>query len=570
MPGSLKLMFFALVLMISQIALAQQPADKYNDPAKAAAPTARRPVPKKGIAEEDVAAKAPKLTPDQELGYQTLELAESQARGLEAPMRSFSLLQIAGAYATADQSKARKLLQDSFSASLAIQDDDTTKRSLQIDIFRALLPISQSDVEERLTQADPAARTQASQIIIGNYTQKKQFDKAIDLVQQMTTWDEFPYVAATQLLEAMPAEMSGEKQALFASAVASYRAHEHKRIMLGSIETMVARFGPSMPPKLALEAIDEILSQAHKNADQYSVSVGGSEGSASFKSMYEYELFTLLPLLRKLDETRADQLLEENTPLKTTVQRYPNGMDSIDPKPVAAPGKDAPPSPGLSMRVMRGGGGGGGDLSGETAIRDEMQRRTDLILKMAETDPTQAVAQATALPVTLGPFRPSPRADALESIARMSAKKQPAGARTALAELRKAVKEMEPRLQIQHLSTAAKIYLEMDDKDKAEDVVTEGLGIAGKMLDVDMNPDDPNKALKAWWPSADAYRRFVEIETNISHPAAAKLIQEIKDPDMRTTESIMFGRALLGVPTKMYRMVVMTKESQMNFNFSDR
>lgn len=547
----------ALSLLISPLALAQQP--------NAAAPRHDAPLAKKKSAKDAANPKA-KLTPDQELGYQTLESAESQARGLEAPMRSFSLLQIAGAYTTTDQPKARKLLQDSFSASLAIQDDDTTKRNLQIDIFRALLPISQSDVEERLTQADPAARSQASQTLIGNYTQKKQFDKAIDLVQQMTSSDEFPYVAGTQLLEAMPAEMSGEKQALFASAVASYRAHEHKRIMMGSIETMVARFGPSMPPKLALEAIDEILSQSKKNADQYSVSVGGSEGDASFKSMYEYELFTLLPLLRKLDETRADQLLEENAPLKTTVQRFPNGMDSISPKPAAAPGKDAPPSPGVMMRVM----GGGGDISGETAIREEMQRRTDLILKMAETDPTQAVAQASALPVTLGPFRPSPRADALESIARMSAKKQPAGARTALAELRKAVKEMEPRLQIQHLSTAAKIYLEMDDKDKAEDVVTEGLGIAGKMLDADMNPDDPNKALKAWWPSADAYRRFVEIETNISHPAAAKLIQEIKDPDMRTTESIMFGRALLGVPTKMYRVVVATKESNMNFNFSDR
>ena len=75
-------------------------------------------------------------------------------------------------------------------------------------------------------------------------------------------------------------------------------------------------------------------------------------------------------------------------------------------------------------------------------------------------------------------------------------------------------------------SFAADIYLQMDDKDKAEDVVGEGLSSAGKLLDSDLNPDDPNKALKAWWPSTDAYRRLVEIETKISHPATAKMLQD--------------------------------------------
>jgi len=212
-----------------------------------------KPVAKKKLQDAAKAEPAkPKLTPDQELGYQTLELAESQARGLEPPMRSYSLLQIAAAYTKSDPAKARKMLQDSFSASLAIQDDDTTKRSLQMDIFPLLLPISQSDVEERLTQAEPAARQQAAQVIIRAFIQKKQFGKAIDMVQQVTSWDEFPYTAALQLLDDMPADMTSEKQALFASAVASYRAHEHKGMTLGGIENLIARFGPAMPPKLAL------------------------------------------------------------------------------------------------------------------------------------------------------------------------------------------------------------------------------------------------------------------------------------------------------------------------------
>jgi hypothetical protein len=40
----------------------------------------------------------PPLTEDQQLGRQILESSEAMARGLEAPMRSYSLLQIAQAY----------------------------------------------------------------------------------------------------------------------------------------------------------------------------------------------------------------------------------------------------------------------------------------------------------------------------------------------------------------------------------------------------------------------------------------------------------------------------------------
>jgi hypothetical protein len=556
MAGSSKLVLFASVAVLSQITLAQQAATT-SEKANAPLGTFAKPTNKS----DAKAVKAPKLTPDQILANQTLESAESQARGLEAPMRSYSLLQIAEAFAASDPAKARGLLQDAFSASLAIQDDPFAKENLQLDIFRALLPISLSDVEERLVQAEPRPRRQSSDIIIARYIEKKQFDKAFDLVQLVTSLDEFPYLAAGRLLDALPAEMNAEKQTLFGSAVASYRAHEHKgafgTVGESSLTGLVVRFGDSMPPKLALEAIDEILSQARKNEDKFSVTVGGEGGSATFNSNYEYQLFSLLPLLRKLDESGANRLIEENAALKPAMQQFPDGMNSVSPKPAATPGQDAtPPRRGTSYSVSDN----GNKASSEETMRQEMQRRSDLILKQAESDPTQAIAQASALPLTIASWMQSPRANTLESIARMTMKKQPASARLALADLRKAVTDLPLRDQFKYISSAADIYLQMDDKDKAEDVVSDGLGVAARLLDHDINPDDPNKSLKAWWPSTDAYRRLVEIETKISHPATAKLLQEIKDPDVRALESIMFARALLGLPMKRVTVVEKNKE----------
>lgn len=557
MRGSLKIILVGLVIVASQSIWAQQLAETTEKVDAPAAPAAKST--SKGNARA-AAAKTLKLTPDQILANQTLEAAESQARGLEAPMRSYSLTQIAGAFAVSDPAKARGLLQDAFSASLSVQDGPFARENLQQDIFLALLPISMSDVEERLAQAEPRPRKQAADGLISRYIEKKQFGKAVDLVEQVASLDEFPYAAGGRLMEALLPEMNAEKQTLFASAAASYRAHEHKGAFgtMGdnSFTGLLLRFGDSIPPKLALESIDEILSQARKNDDKFSVTVGGEGGSASFNSNYEYQLFAVLPLLRKLDESGADNLLKENSSLQSTMQQYPNGMDSVSPKPAVAPGKDAePPRRGATINVSDNSSKAGS----QEAMRQETQRRSDLILKEAETDPTQAIAQASALPLTIAAWMPSPRANTLEAIGRLSMKKQPASARQAVAELRKAITDLPMRDQFMYISHAADIYLQMD-KDKADDVVSDGLGVAAKLLDHDVNPDDPNKALKAWWPSTDAYRRLVEIETKISHPATAKMLQEIKDPDIRALESIMFARALLGLPMKRVTVVEKNKE----------
>ena len=156
--------------MVSQSILAQQLAET-NEKANAPVVTAAKST-SKGDS-KTAAPKAPKLTPDQILANQTLESAESQARGLEAPMRSYSLLQIAEAFAASDPAKARGLLQDAFSASLSVQDDPFARENLQQDIFHVLIPISMSDVEERLAQAEPRPRKQAADGIIARLYRKE-------------------------------------------------------------------------------------------------------------------------------------------------------------------------------------------------------------------------------------------------------------------------------------------------------------------------------------------------------------------------------------------------------------
>ncbi len=440
---------------------------------------------------------APKIAKeDRLLAMQTLEIAESTSRGFEPPMRTWGLLQLGQTFSADKPAKAIELLKDAFTASLSVADDPETKESLQDEIFRALLPLSQADVEERLAQAEPKVRKRASETIVRRYVEKKQFGPAMDLMTQVAGWDEL--------------------------------------------------------------AIDELLSQAKKSDQKANGVLSSAAGTFSFNSVYEYQLFAVMPLLRVLDEGRAEALLKENQTIKASLDKFPAGLQSLDPTMT-----DAPPKEGERGGIMQTWGMGDGP-SGDNGMYQmhEMQRKADEIINDSHKNPVQAIAGAQALPVKMGRMFP-PRAHALEGIARENFKDNPGPAKQAIDEMRKAIADLDLSQQARFLSIAADLYFKMGDKESAGKVIGEGFKVADKILDKDMNPDDPNKALKAYWPSADAYRRFIDVQAKLSHRGAADILKEIKDPEVRTVESIMLSRALLGLAMKRVRVEQKTKNDNM-------
>src|SRR5947209_12540979 len=251
---------------------------------------------------------------------------------------------------------------------------------------------------------------------------------------------------------AMPEEMSGEKMSLFAQAVNSYKNHEHKGIRVGSdtLTSLLAAFGAKMPPKMVMQGVDEILSQAKKNTENAaSITISGEGGTTSFGSEYEYELFALLPLIERLDEGRAKSLLEENQSLKAKLAQYSNGLQSINP----GMGDPKAKNSGMSTSVHSGSGGG------NVQRVEEAMRQAEKIVSDAGQNPTQAIAQAAALPVSIGNMRIAPRAQALDGIAQQVWKDSPGAAKQAVDELRKFLPDLPLQLQAQYLGSAANMYL---------------------------------------------------------------------------------------------------------------
>jgi tetratricopeptide (TPR) repeat protein len=557
-----RILVVPVVCLFSCLAIAQSQTKAPLKPVKATSAAAEARVPAK-----------PKLTDDQKLALNILESSEAASRGLEAPMRSYALLQIASSFPTPDEKRSRALLHDAFTASLQIQDDDATKSRLQEDILRAMLPLSLEDVQELLPQAELKVRKQISENIIGLYTDKKEFEKAIDLVDQVTAWDEFPYRSGGKLMDTLPADMMAEKQGLFLQAVNSYKNHKHSGLQVGgSLTDIIVRHSGAVAPQVVLSAIDDVLSQARSQDEEnhgYNLTIGGSGGSVSFEGNYQYQLFALLPILERLDEGRAKSLLNENQALQAKLQQYPLGIESVMPAPKEPPksadtggNKQGPPANAHFERSINSTDQKNTAMAAQMQAAEQARQQMKQVMDEAENDPVQALAHATTLPIVIADWTYSPRGNALAAIAQANVKKNTSVASQALSELRKIVPDMPLAGQAQALQSAANAYLKMGNTESAEKAVSEGLKVADKLLEKDLDPEDPNQALKAWWPSADAYRKFVEVQTKISPRETLNLLKEIKDPEIRAVQSVMYARALLGLPMK--QATIVEKRKHMN------
>src|ERR1700730_12679155 len=274
-----------------------------------------------------------------------------------------------------------------------------------------------------MPQADPDARAEIQGAMVERAVDRRDFDRALSLLNQIPSDQDYPYAAATQLILRLPAGHEAEKRAIFVSAM----AHDRERSSLGiltldgspsyfgegdDLSGMVVRFWRHFPPELMLDAIDQILD--HSKTDDTQIAMKTSSGPINFDNVYQYRLFELLPVLRELDPSKAEQL--SNDPqVQAQLDKYPNGLQSLDPTVRDTPLRKAE-EPGIRVFSMTSPGASGKVL--QDWHSDEIyERQANEILKQAGDDPRQAIATAATLPVQAG--HAVPRSETLLRIAQV-------------------------------------------------------------------------------------------------------------------------------------------------------
>jgi hypothetical protein len=488
----------------------------------------------------------PKLTDQQKLGLRQLEIAQAEAAGLQPDMRAFVLWQASRGYTRIAPAKADSLLKEALTIAQAVASTEPPLHEcaepvfcgpghwLQTQILRDMILKSRpGSVERLLASAEPGFRQMLTFELLGRYIDEKNFDGARKLLNQLATDEQgyFPYSDAIRLIAALPPDRAGDRVEIFSQALDDFAHHTGELYPVDDdLGVMVLRFWQELPASLVLQAVDQLIDRA-RDADQKQdaaqqhprIGVSAASGDAYFGSVYQFRLFQLIPVLEQIDPTRAENLRSESGEVRAALERYPGGLDSGNIGTV-----DEGNSP---------------EAAAEQASR-EISRRQQSILREAEKNPRQALSEALNLPLTL-PMLPdfSPRASTLQSVARMAIGRNPSVAKEALQEVSKIAEPIPPGRQAQMLQDLPGLYLRLGDVSNARKTLDQLVAIAAKLYAKDADLGDPNRAFKAWWPSANLWWHCIAFAAKLNPPHPSKLLK-----GFRMTRS----RHLSGSPTRIH------------------
>jgi hypothetical protein len=526
------------------------------------------------------------LTPKEQLWCPVLESALGGAAAAAPPMRSYLLDAVAAGLSKCEPGKVRTALVDSFAATLAMPENEDiwqrvpsqggrldqetrealykleTKQRLQEVVLTQLLSVDELKTESLLPQSEPEVRADLVGSMVSHETVAKKFDRAISLLSRFASDDRFPYREATELMLALPPTRDADRQDIFRLAMASDSKSHSFSVEGDDFAGMIVRFWQHIPPALVLDAIHQVLDAA-SSGQGTGVTLNGASGLVGFTSDRDFRVFELLPVLRQLDDEEADKILKDSQQAQLQLKQFPNGIQSLDPTI-----RDTPAQEG-EQRGLTGGSTGPPDQM--LQFLEKSQARVKEIGRSAEDNPRQAIAAAASLPESV-PFGSNgaeneffPRAEAYVAIARTAMKKNPSAARDALEEMAASLKDAaHPYHALEHWGEGMTIAKEMGELELAVKLFRSGMEQVDKLKNEDTDSDDPNLALKAWWPSVRAYWWLVKAAAQFSPHTALEQVRAIKDPEIVAVLEVKLADNGLGALAEESITMVNKKSSARN------
>lgn len=476
-----------------------------------------------------------------------LTRAEAEASALEGTMRAWVLWQIGLDYQSIDKTKALDLFHTALTAVHAANKDgsagkppssDRVKISahpslppgllLERDIARSIVLLEPKHSDETVQQIDPAIRTAILISVLSSQEKDKQLDRAMETLNRISAEDEVPYEHATRLMANLKPGQSGELTQLFLTSLTSYRNHAPHSQMRDAFPTMLSRFWKRLPKDVVTQSIDEILAQAAEDKGNVSYSILSGKGGSSMRSLYEYRLSQLMPMLREFDPSAARKYEE----------KYPAVASGSSGADVASAQSDtAAPANGFQFHPN------GGYPSSIVSSMLEEPAAQNVSAKADSGHMEEAVSDAANIRDS------SLRAQVYEYIARHAAAKHDSAADDAVENMLHAAEKLQPSEAFPYYGTASEIYIKINRLDDAKQSIEAGLKVAGKLYEKDSDEDDPNTALKAFWPSTNAYCTMIRQAAGISQAWSISLLQSIKDPEIKVAAETSLAGGWLQSPT---------------------
>jgi hypothetical protein len=466
---------------------------------------------------------------NEQRAFDLLRQASAQASTFDGPMRPTVLFFIGQAYAKKDPKLSKEAILSAYEASKEFDPHQVGTQRIRMEIMSAAQKLAPEKVEQGLLE-DPQLRDSVIEGAIDRKLKDKDYEGAIERLRAMTTEPRLSQ-AAQKIMAALPPDAGMERNTVFASVVTRYQSGAVQDFTGGVFDSseLLRQYWKQVRPQLVDEMITELLRQAEdSDADsdrpriQVTAFINGQ--GLAFDTKYKLRLFQLIPVLRKIDPSRAERLLRDNPVLQPAFKQFPDGISGDDVESVSYTMSIAP-RPGTSATI---------DHVAERIVAD------------ATKHPNDAIATAQQM-------RSIPeRIVTLLDIAEACLTTCETAAKTATDYAVDAADDTDAEMWPLSMPRAARIYLKLKDLKAAEKALEKGAASARRLYDEDSNAEDPNLALKLYWPSTMMWQEVVVEQEKVSPQLALTTIKEISDPEIQALARVWVASSILGVDVRHY------------------
>ena len=476
-----------------------------------------------------------------EKAREILDKAIDTVSGTQPEVQVAGLLHLSDLYAEFDKKRSEELFRQAFAAASALSDENKSGKrgEMMAEIARTAAQHNVDTAMEFLQQLGPpqTGRRDDRIPIINAVTQQlikdKRVGRAAELITSLGSQGEFAFNAASSVLRAVP-EGDPLKIELFSSALAAYTVRP-----IGPFSDFVAKNWRYVPPQMAESAVNVMinaLSEKKKNDDEsFSQTLSTSKGSVSFSSRENAELFNLMHIIRAVNPKKADELLENRLELRDAIARFPEGKLSM-----FADGNEN-----MNSSTSSGSKSGSSGPSAEMQLQAMSSAKAQQAMAALKENPDKALALVREIQLD------QQRAQTLASIANSMADKDPSTAKAVLTECSHLLDKMkDPQNTVSPYIDIAEAAHKIKDDERARLALDKAMTGATALYKRDVNADEPNEALREYWPSTQSYRRIIYRATTMYGIDAEYILPNISDPDLQLLASIEMARALLKKPAK--------------------
>jgi hypothetical protein len=471
-------------------------------------------------------AKAP-LSPERERARQLIEGVAAEAEAAEPEMKAYLRLRLGRTLSDCAGNKdlARDYFLKALDASRELSDDRNFRSSLQVSIARRL---SAETVLQHFSEFSERGRFDLALSIGSELVRTGHHEEAVAFFERFADAPRFPLSAAGMVIEELPADARTERHRIFVAAMQSARLEtKPDPARFYDIGALLVDLADTLTPEETLGAADQLLSRAKEVRQTVGISMG--DKVFEFPTLYDYRLFQLIPVIRKIDERRAERWLNDAPFVRATLQEHPNGFREINPpsgQPVG-PRASWSRTDGKPMDADR--------------VAAEIVAQGKVMALLQQNKVKEAFDYAMNVPTN-----PSIRLSMLQNVAQQAVVlKEPKLAREALEAALKLIDQLKPQAALFASSRGCEIWMSLQENEKCEALLKATDKPIKTLYETDKSsPDGGNAAFIGYWPSLQLSEELAFSRCKLNpHAEPFEPADDAFRPTIRLTEA----RCLLGL-----------------------